>query len=389
MGILCSALLAANVCAMPGAATVDLSRASVVARGGGAAEAEKTAVTVLIEEAFKRTGVRWTPRTDWPQTGAIIVATSKLDDVAGGPDAPADVRKTAARLKPEGFVLAVDATRADRPVVWVVGADARGVLFGVGKLLRVAKLTEGVATLDAATNVVTSPAYPIRGHQLGFRNRANSWDAWDVKQFEQYIRELAVFGANCVENIPFQDESPGVLMRVSRKEMNVQMSEICQRYDQDYWVWAPADFDLSNADKRAKALHEHEELYKACPRLDAVFVPGGDPGENAPALVMPFLKDLSVLLARHHPKGKIWLSLQGIRGDRAVKYVYQHYLDQEKLLRLVWRNRVRAEQSEHSSHAQAARPALSDPPLSRYHPQCALRVSDPLVGSGAGVHAWT
>ena len=43
----------------------------------------------------------------------------------------------AARLKPEGFVLAVDAGRPDRPVVWVVGADARGVLFGVGKLLRV------------------------------------------------------------------------------------------------------------------------------------------------------------------------------------------------------------------------------------------------------------
>ena len=65
-----------------------------------------------------------------------------------------------------------------------------------------------------------------------------------TKQFEQYIRELAIFGSNCVENIPFQDESPGVLMRVSRKEMNIRMSEICQRYDQDYWIWTPADFDL-------------------------------------------------------------------------------------------------------------------------------------------------
>ena len=51
---------------------------------------------------------------------------------------------------------------------------------GCGKLLRVMELTKGVATLEATTSLVTSPAYAIRGHQLGFRNRANSWDAWDT-----------------------------------------------------------------------------------------------------------------------------------------------------------------------------------------------------------------
>ena len=117
-------------------------------------------------------------------------------------------------------------------------------------------------------------------------------------------------------------------MRVPRKEMNVRMSEICQRYDQDYWVWTPADFDLADTAKRAKALQDHEALYKACPRLDGIFIPGGDPGENHPSLVLPFMKDLSVLLARHHPKAKIWLSLQGFRGDRA-EYVYR-FLDAEK-----------------------------------------------------------
>ena len=56
-----------------------------------------------------------------------------------------------------------------------------------------------------ANEIATSPAYPIRGHQLGYRNTANSWDAWTVDQYEQYIRELALFGSNCIENIPFQD----------------------------------------------------------------------------------------------------------------------------------------------------------------------------------------
>src|SRR5262249_2841257 len=146
---------------------------------------------------------------------------------------------------PEGFVVTVD-DKAARPIVWVGGADARGVLFGIGKLLRTMSMSRGTTKLDARTRIVTSPAYPIRGHQLGYRNRANSWAAWDVAQFERYIRELALFGSNCVENIPFQDDSPGVLMRIPRPEMNIRMSEICARYDQDYWLWVPADFDLTD-----------------------------------------------------------------------------------------------------------------------------------------------
>src|SRR3954449_9221793 len=250
--------LLATLCAMSQSGGIDLTTATVVVRENGAPEAEKTAVTVLIEEAQKRTGIRWSQGAGWPASGTVVVATSNLDGVAGGQDAPDEIRKSVARLRREGFVIAVDVTRAEQPVVWVVGADARGVLFGVGKLLRTMNLTKGAAALDRSTRIATSPAYPIRGHQLGYRNRANSWDAWDVRQFEQYIRELAIFGSNCVENIPFQDDSPGPLMRVPRQEMNVRMSEICQRYDQDYWLWTPADFDLADTARRAKALQDHE-----------------------------------------------------------------------------------------------------------------------------------
>ncbi len=329
MSAVYAVLLLVTMSAMPDPGPIDLSQATIVTRRGAVAEAEKTAVTVLVEEAENRTGIRLTAQTDWPNagSGAVIVATSKLDEVAGGKDVPQEIRQGAASLKAEGFVLGVS-KGAGRPIVWVVGADARGVLFGVGKLLRTMKMTTGGLTLDPKTRVVTSPAYPIRGHQLGYRDRANSWDAWDVPKFERYIRELAIFGANCVENIPFQDDSPGPLMTVPRAEMNVRMSEICQRYDQDYWLWVPAEFDLTDSVKRAKALEENEALYQACPRLDAVFVPGGDPGENHPELVIPFMKDLSVRLAKSHPKAKVWFSLQGFKGER-IEYVYR-YLDEEK-----------------------------------------------------------
>lgn len=294
---------------------LDLARATVVARSGAVPAAEKTAILVLVEEAEKRTGIRWPVRAERPAAGAVI-------EVATRPETPG--------LKPEGFALEAG-VEDGRPVVRVHGADGRGTLFGVGKLLRLIRMSQGAAALDPATRVVTAPAYPMRGHQLGYRDRANSWDAWDAAQFEQYIRELAIFGANCVENIPFQDDTPGPLMRVPRREMNVILSEICQRYDQDYWVWTPADFDLADEARRAQALREHEELYAACPRLDGVFVPGGDPGDNEPELVLPFLKDLADRLARHHPKARVWLSLQGFRGPKAdrAETVYR-YLDRER-----------------------------------------------------------
>ena len=50
-----------------------------------------------------------------------------------------------------------------------------------------------------------------------------------------------------------------------------------ERYGQDYWVWAPADFDLKNAALRSKALQEHADLFRDCPTLTGVFVAGGDP----------------------------------------------------------------------------------------------------------------
>src|SRR5205085_4998136 len=142
--------------------------------------------------------------------------------------------------------------------------------------------------LDEPLEIVTAPQYRLRGHQLGYRARANSYDAWTPEQYEQYIRELAIFGTNAIENIPFEDAQPSPHMRLPRDQMNVRISEICAKYDLQYWVWTPADFSLTDDARRSAALRQHEELYRTCPRLDAVFFPGGDPGDNPPERVIPF-----------------------------------------------------------------------------------------------------
>ncbi len=37
---------------------------------------------------------------------------------------------------------------------------------------------------------------------MGYRPKNNTLDAWEPAQFEQYIRELAFFGADSIEILP-------------------------------------------------------------------------------------------------------------------------------------------------------------------------------------------
>lgn len=304
-------LMAVLAVAAPVAAAegLDLSRAVVVTRGDRASRVERTAATVLVEEVEKRTGLRWKIAAELASEAPVIVVTASPDGATWSPSVPKSVRDGLATLRPEGYQV-LSEVGGKRPVVWAVGVDDRGALYGVGHLLRTFDMTSGSVRLRSPLDVAHAPAYPLRGHQLGYRARANSYDAWDARQYEQYIRELAIFGANAVENIPFEDRQASPHMKLTRRDMNRALGDICLRYGLQHWVWTPADFDLTDAARRRQALADHEQLYADCARLDGVFVPGGDPGNNPPELVIPFLQDLAERLQRVHPQAKVWLSLQ-------------------------------------------------------------------------------
>jgi hypothetical protein len=265
----------------------------------------QTAARMLSEEVAKRTGI------DMPVLSTVDSRSAGISlRLAGNGELPA-----------EGFRIEL----ADGEI-FVTGADPRGVLFGAGWLLRHFTYGEKSLRLDVALPVTSAPRYPLRGHQLGYRARANSWDAWTVAQFEQYIRELAIFGTNAIENIPFQDDDEAPLMPVPREEMNVRLSEICAEYGLEYWLWTPATFDLKDETLRAAELDRHEALYAKCPRLDAVFFPGGDPGDNHPREVIPFLEDIAARLHKHHPDSRVWVSLQGF-DEEQINY-FHTWLDE-------------------------------------------------------------
>ncbi|MCW3120091.1 MAG: hypothetical protein JWM28_4173 [Chitinophagaceae bacterium] len=177
-------------------------------------------------------------------------------------------------------------------------------------------------------SLASSPDKSIRGHQLGYRNTANSYDGWTRLQFEQYIRDLVVFGTNSIESIPIFDETMSPHFKVPPMEMNAYISTVCQKYSLDYWMWIPAQFDLRDTARRNKYLATFEKICKQSVRINGVFFPGGDPGDNPPELVIPLLQDIAGILKKYHPLASTWISLQGFTAAQS-RYVYKYI--QEKM----------------------------------------------------------
>lgn len=303
--------------------SIDLKQATVVIRGGQLPAAEKIAPVILTEEIAKRTGVTWPVTDQWPDQAKVVIALSTKSDPPSWKDKIPSLA-SAALEKPEGFSIRVVRGQDNQPTrIFVTGSDPRGVLFGVGKLLRNVDWNVGAVTLPADFAVDLAPDRSIRGHQVGYRATANSWDAWTAEQYEQYFRDMVIFGANSVENIPFQDEKKSVVMKYPRPVMNLKIAEMCAKYDLDHWLWVPIDFILPDAKQGPKFLQQQEDFYKACPRLDAVFVPGGDPGDNVVKNLMPYVEQMAVVLRKWHPKATIWISMQRPhRGDVDEFFAY-------------------------------------------------------------------
>ena len=291
---------------------LDLSKAVVIAPRTLSVR-ERKAVVVLVEEVERRTEFRW-PIVEHlsPEPSAVVVGSRQaLTQIRGelpGNLLPASGPATA----PEGYQLRT-AGRSNGTVVLVEGADERGALFGVGGLLRALRMSKRQVTLPGPLEVATAPKYGLRGHQLGYRPKTNAYDGWSVPMWDQYVRDLAVFGTNAIELIPprSDDKPDSPLFPLPPLPMMVEMSRLADEYGLDVWIWYPAmDRDYSNPSTVEFALHEWGEVFKALPRIDAVFVPGGDPGHTQPKYLMALLEKQTSNLHRDHPQAQMWISPQ-------------------------------------------------------------------------------
>ncbi len=293
------------------AADLDLSGATVVAPDGLTGP-ERQAVKMLVEEVLRRSWVRWETASAPPRGAPAIVV---------GPAAIVGkiVAIPAGKVGREGFRIGVVDGN-----VYVAGDDARGTLFGVGRLLRELRIERERVSLPSTFAVASAPKTALRGHQLGYRPKTNSYDGWTVAMWEQYVRDLIVFGCNAIELIPprSDDDADSPHYPDPPLRMMAAMSRIADSYGIDVWIWYPAmDADYSNPATVEAALKEWRAVFRALPRVDAVFVPGGDPGHTPPKVLFPFLEKQTANLKAVHPKAAMWMSPQSFTGPAMDDFV--------------------------------------------------------------------
>lgn len=299
------------------AASVSLNHAVVVPVGEVGRSAE-----VLVQEVDKRAQILLPTAASASGKATIVLGTHD----AIRKSMPSAVSKLPAIAQgAEGYRIVVTGT-ADAPMVVLAGNDSLGTLFAVGRLLQELDLRKGSIAVDDQLRVATAPHYRLRGHQLGYRPKTNSYDGWDVAQWDQYIRELALFGTNAIELItPRSDDAPdSPHFPISQKRMLTEMSRITKSYGLQCWLWFPAlEKDYTDAATMRNANKEWEEVFQSLPCLDAVFVPGGDPGHTEPGVLMKVLEEKTAVMRKYHPKATMWVSPQGF-NKQWMETFYSH-----------------------------------------------------------------
>jgi hypothetical protein len=281
----------------PAAHAQDLHAATVVARP--ATPQQSAAVRMLIDEMRRRTGLQWRLSPTPPRTGPSIQVTRARSP---GPA--------------EGFAVR---TLADGRGLEIAGNDDRGVLYGVGYLLRKLETGPGVATLDRPIDIVTAPVQPVRGTQIGYRFKNNSYDAWTVAMFAQRVRDLAIFGANTIQVIApnSDDEAASPLFPAPPMQTLIGIGRAAHAYGLDFDLYYPEMAkDYAAPGAVAAELKTFEALVRRLPRIDVLYIPGGDPGHTPPDQLFPLAAQEAAILRRYNPRAKVWISGQGFDQRR-------------------------------------------------------------------------
>jgi len=290
---------------------------------------QQSTTNLFLDEVYKRTRIKLAHTTSSKGRGPEIIFGCPESMPNGKIKLPANIRIP---NKAEGFAIWVDDSLNNRTRIYVMGRDERGLLFGAGRLLRLLHMRDGSLSIDSTARVITAPQYALRGHQIGYRNTANSYDAWSIKQYEQYIKDLVVFGTNSIELIPSLDpeERNSVHMDLNIWDMTISLSSLLDDYGLDVWFWLSLRGDVSDPAVAENELVQRRKLFESCERIDDIFVPGGDPGETHPDILMPWLKRMAAVLHDTHPNAGLWVSNQGFtpeENDAFFGYIREHKPD--------------------------------------------------------------
>ena len=273
------------------------------------------AADMLCDEINRRTRIELDVVTKMPGDDAVAIVLGVGRQVTKRYSLPAGLEIPD---KADGYALWIDTTTRKAATVCLAGYDQRGALFAAGRLLRLLDMGRDRVSLNGNIKISTAPRYALRGHQMGYRPKTNSYDGWDINMWEQYYRDMVVFGMNALEIVPpvTDDLVDSPLFPKPPLEMMVAMSQLADDYGLDVWIWYPVmEFDIDDDEQITPelmklALKNRDDVLSKLTRVDAVFVPSGDPDEVHPTYLFPHMEGLKKILNRYHPNATIWSSVQ-------------------------------------------------------------------------------
>ncbi|MBR3868329.1 MAG: hypothetical protein IKM66_03360 [Clostridia bacterium] len=248
-------------------------------------EEEKKAATILSEETEKRFSFR--PVLNMP---ADFTVTFRTSEFANRDCYSIDINEN-------GIIISA--------------VGIRGFMYGMGLLLRKTEFRMGRIFLTEDISGEYSPYMLIRGHQLGWRTTANSYEAWTIDEYIQYIKELMFFGCNIFEHTVFDDipENRNMLMKYSQKDFTREICQKAEELDIDVSFWYPNDEkELSNSIK------DRVDFFSNLTNAQVYFPPGGDPGEFEADEFINRTKEISKAIKKIHPELKVYPSAQSPHG---------------------------------------------------------------------------
>jgi len=189
---------------------LDISKVVVVAPANSNRQEQK-AVQMLVDEIAVRTQIRPLISQNAAADGIPMIVLARQTGPA------------------EGYHISLESSGSAAKIL-VTGNDSRGLLFGVGRLLRTLRLSRQKIELASDIKIDTAPKASLRGHQLGYRPKTNSYDGWTVAMWEQYIRDLTVFGINAIELIPprSDDLATSPHFPIPQMQMMSEMSRLAE-----------------------------------------------------------------------------------------------------------------------------------------------------------------
>jgi len=140
--------------------------------GNTPAKVVKKAAEITADEIAKRTGSR---------PSVVESAQEGRGDI---------VLEVSTSIKDQAFVIDVDLQKG----VCITGGDARGVLYGCGRMMRRARFEPG-KMIPGPSEGVNEPALEIRGIYFA-SHFGNFYDRAPVAEVNRYIEELALWGYN-------------------------------------------------------------------------------------------------------------------------------------------------------------------------------------------------